>query len=133
MQHCFFLTECNYTVFSGERMVFSDLIGTWWVKSQGIIAPRKAKFQAVSGHQQQAAEHTLDLGDESVEPVSCPLHWPIHSSCCINRVSTAEVRMRSQRFWGEGRKQGGRARCYSLLDFGAEWSSKTAFAFCLNL
>lgn len=133
MQHCFFLTERNYTVFSGERMVFSDLIGTWWVKSQGIIAPRKAKFQAVSGHQQQAAEHALVLGDESVEPVSCPLHRPIHSSCCINRVSTAEVRVRSQRCWGEGRKQGGRARCYSLLDFGAEWSSKTAFALRLNL
>lgn len=133
MQHCFFLMECNDIVFSGERMVFSDLTGTWWVKSQGILAPRKAKFQAVSGHQQQAAEHALDLGDERVEPVSRPLPWPLHSSCCINRVSAAEVRMRSQRFWGEGRKQGGRARCYCLLDFGAEWSSKTAFALHLNL
>lgn len=55
-------------------MVFSDLTGTWWVKSQGIIAPQKAKCQAVSGPQQQAADHALDFGDESVESVACPLH-----------------------------------------------------------
>lgn len=114
-------------------MVFSDLTGTWWVKSQAIIAPREAKCQAVSGPQQQAADDVLDLGEESGEPISCPMHWPIHSSCCRNNVSAAEVRMRSQRFWGERRKQGGRARCDCLLDFGAEWSSKTAFPLRLDL